>query len=80
MTTFFARFLNEYKFKYHTLFAASFYRINEEDQGSDEFELFFNFNVYHNSTEPDVNNIDVKSQLKLPNQIQETKESGGIFD
>ena len=27
----YARLINQYKFKYHTLFSASFYKINEED-------------------------------------------------
>ena len=37
-----------------------------------------NFN--HNLTKTDINNIDVKSQLKHRIQIQGTKESGWIFD
>ena len=36
----YARLINHYKFEYHILFSASFYKINEEDQKSDEFELF----------------------------------------
>ena len=37
-------------------------------------------NVIHNLIESDINNIDVKSQLKHQVQYQETKESGWIFD
>ena len=37
-----------------------------------------NFN--HNLTETDIDNIDVKSQLEIQIQIQETKDSGWIFD
>ena len=37
-------------------------------------------NNNHNVTESDINNIDVKSQLEHQNQIQETKETGWIFD
>ena len=44
MATIYARLINRYKFKYHMLFSASFHKINEEDQRSDEIELFFNLN------------------------------------
>ena len=80
MATIYARLINQYKFKYHILFSASFYKINEEDQRSDEIELFLYLNINHNLTETDNNNIDVKSQLEHQIQIQETKESGWIFD
>ena len=80
MATIYARLINQYKFKYHILFSASFYKINEEDQRSDEIELFINLNININLTETDINNIDVKSQLEHQIQIQETKESGWIFD
>ena len=43
MTTICARSIDQYEFKYHILFSASFYKINEEDQRSDEIELFFYF-------------------------------------
>ena len=59
---------------------ASFYKINEEDQTHDEIELFNNLNINHNTTESDIDNIDVKSQLEHQNQIKETKESNWIFD
>ena len=37
-------------------------------------------NINNNLTETDINNIDVKSQLEHQIQVQETKESGWIFD
>ena len=76
MATIYAKLINEFMFKYHILFSASFYKINEEDQRSDEIELFINFSINNNLTETDMNNIDVKSQLEHQHQIQETKESG----
>ena len=80
MTTFYARLINQYKFKYHIIFSASFYKINEEDQRSDETEFFINLNINYNLTANDIGNIDVKSQLEHQIQIQETKESGWISD
>ena len=32
MAIIYARLINQYKFEYHTIFSASFYKINEEDQ------------------------------------------------
>ena len=61
MATLYARLLNQYMFKNHSLFSASIYRINEEDQRSDEFEIFFTLNVNHSLTETDSDKIDVKS-------------------
>ena len=76
----YARLINQYKFKYHTLFSASFYEINEEDQRSNEIELYINLNNNHNLIVSDIDNIDIRSQLEQQIQNQETKESGWIFD
>ena len=76
----YARLIKQYKLKYHTLFSASFYKINEEDQRFNEIELYLNLRINHNLTESDIDNIDVRSQLDHQIQIQETKESGWIFD
>ena len=76
----YARLINQYKFKYHTLFSASFYKINEEDQRNNEIELYINLKINHNLTESNIDNIDVRSQLEHQIDIQETKESGWIFD
>ena len=80
MATVYAGLINQYKLKYHMLFSASFYKINEQDQRSDEIELFINLNINKNLTENDIDNIDIISQLEQQIQIQETKESGWIFD
>ena len=80
LSVIYARLLNQHKFKYHTLFSASFYKINEEDQRYNEIELYINLKVNRNSTESDIDNIDVRSQLEHQIQVQETKESGWIFD
>ena len=80
MATFYARLKNQNKFKYHIIFSTGFYKIKEEDQRSDETELFNNLNINHNLTENDIDKIDIKSQLEHQFQIQATKESGWIFD
>ena len=43
-------------------------------------ELFTNFNINHILTESDVDNVNVRPQLEQQIQIQESKESGWIFD
>ena len=80
LSVLYAKLINQYKFKYHTFFSASFYKINEEDQRNNEIELYKNLNINHNLTESDIDNIDVKSQLEHQIQNQEMKESGWIFD
>ena len=80
MATIYARLINQYMFKEHELFSASFYKINEEDQRSDEIELFICLNTNHNLTEFGINDIDVKPLLEHQIQIQGTKKSGRIFD
>ena len=75
----YARLLNQYKFKYHTLFSASFYKITEEDQRKNEIELYINLKINNTLTESDIDNIDIRSQLEHQIQKQETKESGWIF-
>ena len=72
----YARLVNQYKFKFHILFSASFHKINEEDQRSAETEIFITLNINHNLKETDLNNIDVMSQLEHEFQIQETREIG----
>ena len=62
LSVIYASLINQYKFKYHILFSARFYKINEEDQRSDEIELFINLNIKNNLTETDNIKIDVKSQ------------------
>ena len=80
LSVIYARLINQYKFKYHTFFSASFYKINEEDQRNNEIELYINTNINHNSTESDIDIINVRSQLEHQIQNQEMKESGWIFD
>ena len=80
MATTYARLLNRYIFKYHIIFSASFHKINEEDQRSDEIELFINLKIFKNLTENDNDMIDFESQLEYRIHVQEKKDSGWVFD
>ena len=80
MATLYARLINQHKFRYHILFSASFYKINEEDQRSHETEIFTNLNININSTEFGTDIIDLRTQSEHQIQMEEAKESGWIFD
>ena len=80
MAPIYARLKNQFKFKYHILVSASFYKINEENQRSDETEIITNLINDHKLTQPDINNIEVKSLLEHLIQSHEMKERGWIFD
>ena len=80
LSVIYARLRNQNKYKYHTLFSASFYKINEEDQRKNEIELYINLTINYNLTKSDIDNIDVRSQLQRQIQNQEIKESRWILD
>ena len=80
LSVIYAKLLNQKKFKYHTLFSASIHKINEDDQRNNETELFINLNINHKITESDFDIIYARPPLEHQIQIQETKESGWIFD
>ena len=67
MATFYAKLINQYKFNNEILFSASFYKNIEEDERSDEIELFINLNNNENLTESNIDNIDVISQSEHQN-------------
>ena len=83
--------MNQYIFKYQTIFSAKFYQQNEDNQVLDEREIFINLNIIHNLTQTvdidnilividNIDNTDVKSALKHQIQQQERKDSGWRFD
>ena len=71
LSNIYARLINQYKFRYQTVFSARFDKQDEDSQLLDETEIFINLNINHNLTETDFNNIDVISPLE--NQKQEQK-------
>ena len=76
----FARLINQYKFRYQTVFSARFDKQDEDNQLLDEPELFNNLNINQNLTQTDINNIVVVSALEHQKQQQEVKDSGWRFD
>ena len=79
LSVIYARLINQYKFKYQTVFSAKFDKQDEDNQVLDETELFINLNINHNLRRSDLDNIDVKSPLEFQIQ-QEMKDSGWRFN
>ena len=80
LSVIYAKSVNQYKFKYQTVFSARFDKQDEDNQVLDETELFINLNINHNLTQIDIDNIDIKSPLEFQIQQQEMKDSGWRFD
>ena len=80
LSVIYARLINQYKFKYQTVFSARFDKQDENSRLSDETELFINLNMNYNKTQSDIDNIDLKSPLEHQIQKQEMKDSGWRFD
>ena len=53
---------------------------NGDDRRSDEIELLTILKIKQKLEVSDINNVDAKSQIDHQTQIQETKDSGWIFD
>ena len=76
----YARLLNQYKFKYQTVFSARFDKQDEDSRLLDETELFISLNINHNLTQTDIDEIDIVSPLNNQIREQQMKDSGWRFD
>ena len=75
-----ATLINQYKFRYQTVFSARFDKQDEDGQLLDETELFINLNINQNLTQSDLDNINITFPLERQIQQQEMKDSGWSFD
>ena len=75
----YAKLLNQYIFKYQTVFSARLDKQYEDIQVLDETEIFINLNFNLNLTESDLDKIHIKSPLKHQIQQQEKKDFGWKF-
>ena len=80
LSVIYAGIINQYKFKYQTVFSARLDKQDEDSQVFDETELFINLNINHSLTESDLDKIDIESPLEYQIQQQEMKDSGWRFD
>ena len=75
----YARLINQYIFKYHTILSARYDKHYEEGEMMDEIELYMNLNIKYNSTESDIEYFNVRFQLREKNQRQEFKKVNGFL-
>ena len=80
MSIIYARLINQYKFRYQTVFSARFDKQDEAGLLLDETELFINLNINENLTQSDLDNINITFPLERQIQQQERKDSGWRFD
>ena len=76
LSIFYARLINQNKFRYQIVFSARFDKQDEDNQVLDETEFFNNLNINQNLAETDIKNIDVKSPSEYQIQQQRIKISG----
>ena len=80
MSVVYARLINQFKFKYQTVFSARFDKQDEDNQALDETELFINLDINQKITESDIDNVDIKSPIEQQVQNQEMRDSCWRFD
>ena len=80
LSVIYARLINQYNFKYPTIFSARFDKQDKDNQVLDQTELFNDLNINHNLTESDPDKIDVRSPLEHQIQQEKMKDSGWRFD
>ena len=80
MANIYARLINQYKFKYQTVFSAVFDKQDEDGLELDKIEMFISLKINQNLTRADINEINIESQLKTQIENQEMKESGWRFN
>ena len=76
----YAGLINQFEFKYQTVFSARFDKQDENNQVLDKTKLFTNLNINHNLTQTDIDSIEIRSPLEHQIQQQEKKDSGWRFD
>ena len=80
LSVIYARLINQYNFRYQTIFAARFDEQDEDNQVLDGTKYFINLIINHNLTESHLDKIDVISPLQHQIQQQEMIDSGWRFD
>ena len=68
LSVIYARLINQYIFRYQTVFSAKFDKQDEDDQLLDETELFINLKSNQNLTHSDLDKIDIRSPLEHYNK------------
>ena len=76
MTHIYAKFINQYKFKYQLSFTVFFNKVEEDGDIRRESEMSINLNMINNLTQSEIDNVNVQWDLESRLQNLETKETG----
>ena len=75
----YAKFINQYKFKYQLSFMLFIYKFEEDGDIRKEAEMTINLNMTNNLTQSEIDNVDIQWDLEARKQNLEMRESGWIF-
>ena len=75
----YAKFINQYKFKYQLSFMLLFYKYEEDGDIRKEAEMTVTLNMANNLTQSEIVNVDIQWNLEARKQNLEMKESGWNF-
>ena len=76
MRRIYAKFINQYKFKYQLSFTVFFNKVEEDGDIRREAEMSINLNMINNLTQSEIDNVNVQWDLESRLQNLETKETG----
>ena len=75
----YAKFVNQYKFKYQISFMLLFCKFEEDGDIRKEAEMTVNLNMTNNLTQSEIDNVDIQWDLEARKQNIEMRESGWDF-
>ena len=79
MTHIYAKFINQYKFKYQLSFMLLFYKYEEDGDIRKEAEMAITLNMINNLTQSEIDNANIQWEVEARKQNLEMKESGWHF-
>ena len=79
MSHIYAKFINQYKFKYQLSFMVLFDKFEEDGDIRKEAEMSINLNMTNKLTQSEIDNVNVQWDLESRKQNLEMKESGWVF-
>ena len=79
MAHIYAKFINQYKFKYQLSFMLLFNNFEEDGDIRKEEEMVVNLNMTNNLTQSEIDNVDFQRDLESRKQNIEMQESGWVF-
>ena len=79
MSHIYAKYKNQYKFKYQLSFMLLFYKVEEDGDIRKEAEMTTTLNMTNNLTQSEIDNANIQWDVEARKQNLEMRESGWIF-